>query len=543
VKKILPILFLIVFIVSCRGNAPILTVPTEQATPSTVPAQNTAINTATAEPIATSTTVPPPPLRWYWGLENITNKFFAVNQLGQAREIGSLELSDTLQLNGFSLDSERVLFFTYDQNILHAYLLGLDDMQPIKLPDGFSLDSDNWSTLRVVGAYADFAMFSYITRSDNNIRNAAGPVLLVNLKSLIAKKIDEYGEVNPLSDPRLYFHASTDGRYVRYVNGDKREYVNGNEKNADIREVDLASGNVRTIYSMANYNGISASPHGDLWFLRASKIILDVDGNQKDFTEDDSFAFRPFEKKRGVIFPRDCNDNCELRVVSPFGSDAELKYTLPWGIQATGFYPLLSQLLPDQSLIFVGDSYSQLATTPAIVKDTPNLRDDDEPVFRLSPDGRSRIVGIYRSIEFAYDKIPISPDGRYFLLKSLDQTSFFIYDAVADRPLFSMPAYPDLDYLNAQVRFSDGGIMVHVNGTAADGVYKNFFHAYSYNLAKAISWDAGGAQYADCEDILPDDSLICWTGAEPQHINLIRYDPASAQVTILQKDLGPMALP
>jgi WD40 repeat protein len=536
VKKILPILFLIVFIVSCRGNAPILTVPTEQATPSTVPALNTAINTATAEPIATSTTVPPSPLRWYWGLDDITYKLFAVNQLGKEREIGSLELSDTLQINGFSLDAERVLFFTYDQNILHAYLLGLDDMQPIKLPDGFSLDSDNWSTLRVVGAYGDFAMLSYVTRLGSNLESEAGPVLLVNLKSLTAEQIDEYGNVWSLIDPRLYFHASTNGRYVRYVNGDKPK--------ADIREVDLASGEVRTIHTMAEpYNSISASPQGDLWFLRASKIILDIDGNQKHFTEEDSFTFRPFEGKKGVIFPRDCNDNCELRVVSPFGSDAELKYTLPWAIEAAGYYELLSQFMPDQSLIFIGDSYSQLATTPAIVKDTPNLRDDDEPVFRLSPDGRSRIVGIYRSIEFAYDKIPISPDGRYFLLKSLDQTSFFIYDAVADSPLFSMPAYPDLDYLNAQVRFSDGGIMVHVNGTAADGAYKNFFHAYSYDLAKAVSWDAGGAQYADCEDILPDSSLICWTGAEPQHINLIRYDPASAQVTILQKDLGPMALP
>jgi hypothetical protein len=529
VKKFLPAILLIAFVISCRGNAPSATAPTEQTPALISPSQNETNSTATAKPQAGST--PVQSLHWYWGLDHNTNKFFAVNQLGKEREIGSLELSDTLQINGFPLDAERVLFFTYDQNILHAYLLGLDDMQPIKLPDGFSLDSDNWSTLRVVGAYGDFAMLSYVTRVGSSVESEAGPVLLVNLKSLTAEQIDEYGNVYSLSDPRLYFHASSDGRYVRYVNGDKSKTA--------IREVDLASGNVRTIYSTADYS-ILASAQGDLWFLRASKIILGVDGNQKHFTEDDSFAFGPLEEKRGVIFPRDCNDNCELRVVSPFGSDAELKYTLPWGIQFATYYELLSQFMPDQSLIFIGDSYSQLPTTPAVVKNTANLRNDDEPVFRLSPDGRSRIVGIYRSIEFAMDKIPISPDRRYFLLKSLDQTSFFIYDAVADRPLFSMPAYPDLHYLNAQVRFSDGGIMVHVNGKSADGAYKNFFHAYSYNLAKAVSWDAGGAQYADCEDILPDDSLICWTGAEPQHINLIRYDPASAQVTILQKDLGPV---
>jgi hypothetical protein len=189
---------------------------------------------------------------------------------------------------------------------------------------------------------------------------------------------------------------------------------------------------------------------------------------------------------------------------------------------------------------FVGDAYSQLSTAPAIVKDYSTLKADNEPVFRLSTNGQARIVGSYRSIDFALDKVPVSSDGRYFLLKSLDQTSLFIYDAVADRSFFSMPSYSDLDFLNTQVKFSGRGIIVHVNGTTTDGTTKNFFHTYSYDLAKAVSWDAGGAQFVDCEDILSDGSLICWSGADPLHTNLIRYDPVTTKVTILQKDLGPV---
>lgn len=576
-KKILTLLFLMAFSVGCRGSLPATPPPATQTAPAR-PTENLASLTppaaaplttatpvpsvsplptrpepaATAEPPTTAvpvpsaspipthpeptaTAAPSPAVRWYWGLDHTANTFYAIDQRGEKHAIGSLQVSPTLQSSGFPLDAERVLFFTYDQNVLRAYLLDLTSVQPVRLSAAPGLGPDAalaWATLRVVGSFGDSVLFSYVTIRATNYDPDAGPLWLVNLKTLTAEQIEPYADQDGIDDPRLRFHASADGRTVRYVAG--------TQSHGAIREVDLVSGTVRTIYPLAEaLLNVTGSPQGDLWALYGEKIILDIGGHQTGYPRSGSFAFRGLANGHGVAFPRECADNCELRDVSPFGGAPDIKYTLPWGIEGATYYPLISQLLPDHSLIFVGEGYAQLQTRPALVKSYPDLAADDEPVFRLTPDGRARLVGLYRSAEFATDTIPISADGRYLLLKSLDHKSLFIYDAVADRALFDLPAYADQNPV-IEVKFFDTGILVATYGDVTPTGANNNFHAYVYGLAKTIAWDAGGAQFADCEDLLPDGSLICWTGPDPMHTDLVQYQPATGAVVTLQKNLGPV---
>ena len=122
--------------------------------------------------------------------------------------------------------------------------------------------------------------------------------------------------------------------------------------------------------------------------------IVDLNGNQTDFT-DESQTVRPMQDGNVAVYPRECVDDCEIKVFAPFGNAAELTYNFPWVIESASIYNNLNQVLPDQSLLVAGRPSAFLSKAPAAVADYPDLLEEDSPLFRLTPDGEARLVGIY----------------------------------------------------------------------------------------------------------------------------------------------------
>jgi hypothetical protein len=452
-----------------------------------------------------------------------TEKVVAVNQFGERRELGLLENSDDMHTSVTPLDHERALLFLDTDDTLRVYLLTPDGMQKIKLPgEPYYFNADLWQTSRaVIAVYEDHVLFSYVTESASNIMPDTGPILLMDLTALTTQLIDKKVSRDPYSNNSFWFHASPDGRYLRYLSGD--------QKKMEIRELDMVTGEARTLFttSGSSYN-IRTSPQGDLWYLRADKKILDLNGNQTDFT-DESQTVRPMQDGNIAVYPRECVDDCEIKVFAPFGNAAELTYNFPWVIESASIYNNLNQVLPDQSLLVAGRPSAYLSKAPAAVADYPDLLEEDSPLFRLTPDGQARLVGIYIG--------NASADGRYILLRASDQSSFFIYDAIADRPLFDIPIDTTLEnYLVMSTSFQDMGIVVNLSPSVPGGQneYRFFYHAYVYETSKSIGWEDVNAEINSCPDLLEDGTLVCWFyQTDSTNFDLVHFDPVTGAKTPL----------
>ncbi|HET7145225.1 MAG TPA: hypothetical protein VFI68_14495, partial [Anaerolineales bacterium] len=381
-----------------------------------------------------------------------------------------------------------------------------------------------------------YAVFTYVTKGAYQSQTVGavdtGPVFLVDLKSLTASLIDQEANFDPLDVNRLWFHTSKDGRYLRYLNG------NADAEKMEIRELDLFTGEARTLYTTKGPPArLYASPEGDLWYLRREGLILDLNGNQTDFT-DMAQMLSPLKDRKVLVYSWNCVDNCEIKVLAPFGNDTALTYNLPWTIEGATSYVNVRQVLPDQSLLFAGMSYSALSNTPAIVETYPELTRLDIPLFRLTPNGQARLVGIYIDGDFTSN---VSPNGQFILMKPTDKTSFFIYDAVADRPLFSMPIDTELEDYLTTIRFFDNGIVVNLSASVPGtkhSVYHYFYHVYYFKTSTALSWEDVNAEIDTCPDILEDGTLVCWFyRTDGTNFDLVRYDPASATKTTLLENV------
>ena len=542
-RRIIAALLLLIFITACAGlnqatpvfSEPAENTPEESATP--IPFAGIKATAPTPESKSTLTATPvPPPAHWYWAVENQTNKIIAIDPNGEKREIGTLSASEVEHFyQGFTLDSERALFFTADGQ-LHAYLLTLDGMQSIELPTDTFWGPDATLTRSIIsGRLNDHILFSYSTQEGvmDGFYPESGAVLFIDLESRTAKVIDDaaYLDISSygFSDPRYWFHASQDQRYVRYMNGpaDRAEQ--------DLHEVDLLNGEVRTVYTTNRSPYYAyASPQGDLWYMGRSSVVLDVNENQTDF-DGESQTFFPLADGKGIVASPDCTGTCELKVVTPFGSAPDLTFSLPWSIIDI-YYPDMTQLMPDQDLIFAGAPANSLSDTPSIVDQYPNWDFIDNPVFRLSPNGQSRLIGFYGSDTSDYG-FPISPDGRYYFLTSPQSDSFFIYDAVEDHSLTEMPRSADLNYYFDTVRFSPTGIMISWR-TRMEGIEKQFFHAYSHVSGTSFTWEDESREVYACVDQLEDTSLICWTYTDlDKPSSLLRYDPGTKEMIPLMENV------
>ncbi|MEP7136849.1 MAG: hypothetical protein ABI904_18135 [Chloroflexota bacterium] len=545
-KRIAALTFaIVIFLSACASpatstSAPAVTIESTSTTqPATItPVDNTATATFTPEPTSTSTPVPPSP-HWYWSVDSVTLKVIAVNQFGDRKKIGTLDNPDSLHTASISLDAERALLFLDDNNTLRVYLLTLNGMQKIKLPSEPAYFNTEFSQSGrvVVAVHADFAVFTYPTVGAEQSQTvgavASGPVFLVDLKSLTASLIDKEGNRDPLDVNRAWFRTSQDGRYLRYING------NPDADKMEIRELDLVTGKARTIYTtQGSPSRIYPAPEGDLWYLGKANIILDLNGHQTDFTNDVKM-FTPLKDGKGVVYPWNCVDNCEIKVFEPFGNAAALTYNLPWTIDGASSYVKVRQYLPDQSLLFAGLPYAMLSKAPAIVKTYPDLKKEDIPLFRLTPDGKSRLVGIYVEGDLTSN---VSADGRFILMQSIDKTSFFLYDAVTDRSLFSMPINTELEKPLTTVKFFDNGALVNLSAAVPgtkNSVYRIFYAAYSYKTSTTQTWEDVNSEISSCPDLLEDGTLVCWFGRTDgtNNYDLVHLDTATGIKTTLLENI------
>ncbi len=529
-KRIAPLLFtLIIFLSACASPVATTSAPVEQteatstSQPTAVPAENSATATSTPEPTSTPTPVPPSP-RWYWSVDDSdTAMVIAVNQFGERRELGVLEQSDDLHTAVVSLDSERALLFLDNDDTLRVFLLTPDGMQKIKLPsEPFYFNTEFAQTSRaVIAMHEDHVVFSYVTEGGSNLMPDTGPILLIDLTTLTTKLIDEQVHRDPYGNNRYWFHISQDGRYLRYQNGDR--------KKIDIRELDMVTGEARTLFTTSGSPfSIRTSPQGDLWYLREANSILDLNGNQTAFTDETQVA-QPLKDGKVAVYPRECVDTCTVKVIMPFENAAELTYNFPWVIESASIYNNINQVLPDQSLLLAGRPSDFLSKSPSAVTEYPDLTGEDSPLFRLTPDGQARLVGIYAG--------GVSDDGHYILLRASDQSSFFIYDVVADRPLFDIPIDTELeDYFVMSVRFHDAGIVVNLSPSVPGekNVYRFFYHAYVYETSAPIAWEDVNAEINSCPDLLEDGTLVCWFyRTDSTNFDLIRFDPVTGTKTAL----------
>jgi len=452
-----------------------------------------------------------------------TAKVIAVNQFGEKRELGALEESDYLHTTAVSLDHERALLFLDTDDTLRIYLLTADGMQKIALPsEPLYFNTESWQPSRaVIATHGENVLFSYVTEGSSNLMPDRGPIFLVGLGTLTARLIDEKVSRDANNNNRYWFRASPDGRYLRYMNGDQQKM--------EIRELDMVTGEARTLFTTSGSSfNIRTSPQGDLWYLRAEKKILDLNGNQTDFT-DESQAVRPLKDGNVAVYPRECVDTCEIKVIAPFGNAAELTYKFQWVIESASLYNNLNQVLPDQSLLVAGRPSDFLSKSPAAAATYPELTGEDSPLFRLTPDGQARLVGIYMA--------NTSDDGRYMLLRSPDQASFFIYDVIADRPLFDIPIDTTLEDYLVTARFLDTGILVNLSPSVPGekNVYRFFYHAYVYDTANSIAWEDVNAEINSCSDLLKDGTLVCWfyRTDSSNNFDLMRFDPVTGTKTPL----------
>lgn len=522
-----PLVAILMFLSACASPATSTSTPAPAEQTKVIPTPPSAgvvpvesTTTSTPEPTPTSTPVPPS-ARWYWAVDDSgTPQVIAVNQFGERRELGALDQSDDLHTIVTALDPERALLFLDSNENLRIYLLTSDKMQKISLPfRNFYFNTGLSQVSRsIVAVHEDKVVFSYITIPGSNIRPDTGPLFLVDLTALTAELIDETVNL----DGRTWFHLSQDSRYLRYRNGERGDIK--------LRELDLATGEVRTLYTTDESPfDLRGSPRGDLWFQRTDNLFFDLQGNQTTIKDTD-LAVRLLDEGNALIFPRNCVDECALRVTKPLQGDDELGYLLPWTIQDGTTFAAVTQLLPDQSLLFAGDPYGSLPGIPVTMEMYPGLLENDRPLFRLTTDGQARLVGIYTGT--------VSQDRRYILLRAPDQNSYFMYDAVADRTLFDIPIDTSLQgYEVFSVQLFDEGILVNLSA-GENGVYRFFSHAYVYKTSESIGWEDVNAETSSCIDLLEDATLVCWFyPLASANFDLIRFSPADGTRTTLLEDV------
>lgn len=528
-KRIFPLLFALGLLVSCISTVP---ATDQQAAPPTgtkLPAASTPTSAVTSTPVPPTATPQPAP-RWYWAIDDETRQFLTVNQFGETRSLGSLPAAELENYRAYPVDPERAVLFTETESGFKAYLLTPDGMQPIELPSLYKndLSRQNWY---VPAVYGDMLVFAYSTQSSSGGRGSVmaerGPLVLLDLKSLTARLLDEEVNHDILSysmDVRLWGHLSEDGRFLRYLNGNADEM--------SVRQVDLVTGEVSTIYTTTGHatSRIIASLPGDMWLFALDDLVIDLEGNQMEYA-DSSRGFRPLRDGKVVTMSYECEDNCEVVVVSPFTGEADLVYNLPWSPGLEVHNPLVNQLAPDGGLIYMGASFSWLTSIPALLDEYPALEDGDYPVFRLTTDGGSSLIGIFG---FDIDRVPASSDGRYLLLTAADLTSFFIYDVFENRTVAELPALPDLDYFWANMLVNENGIFVQLTADSPHDTYRDFFLVHFFATGESFSWEANTGETTSCVDVLPDMTLVCWDFVyDPQTATLVRFDPETQAESIL----------
>ncbi len=507
------------------------------------PTQAPTMQAPTTQPQPTlAPTAQPPAPSWYWVKDENAQTLIAVNQYGERQEWDMPPNDDPINLIGFPLNNGHMLMLN-SGSPLRAYLLTPQEgVQAIQLPAGLNYQPDiSQPSLQLAAANDRFLAFGYTDESSVGTPSGntaeRGPLLLVDLSTRTARLLDtrvHRSMYSSSNEPQAWAHLSADGRFVRYLQGDTQ--------NLNLRELDLVSGDVRTVYAVARHTTSHAlrSVQGDLWRFTRDDVVIDLNGNQMTFASD-TRTFRPLRDGAALEFTYDCADNCEITLLSPFSGRSEQTYVLPWHTYGTFFDPLLFIPAADQNLIFTGRDINTYPVSPAILQSNPDITTADAPVFRLDPNGGARLVGLYIP-KFSYDSASVSADGRYMLLGAVNHQSFYFYDTMQDSLIAEMPAQPELDYFWSVTTFLSHGRIAHFTASTPNNDYVDFHLIHSDYSGAAYVYE--NKQPGSCFDLLEDDTLVCTVYPDPQNytVNLVLYQLTTGSTRILMENIIPLQL-
>ena len=515
---------------SAASSAPIFTstlaasltpAPTATDQPTaTLTALPTLTNTPTSTPTSTATAIPVD-LVWYWTIQGENDQVMAVNQLGEVRVFDSLTLTGAETIRIYPLDAVRGLLFVLAAGNASAYLLTPESMQTIDLGESkaMAVSEDLIYSLDIVAWAERYAVLSFITQTSRSRTPDNGPIFLIDLKTLTTAPLDEKVSRAISGSAHSWFYDSPDGRYIRYLSGDKILLK--------VRELDLETGQSRTLAETTGspYDAF-ASPAGDMWYLENSHLIIDVEGRQVPY-DDSKLTFRPLGEGKGLVFYKTCNDNCPIRVFLPFDGQDGPAYRLPWGLLDWTYDRDANRLLSDQSLLVVGSPYLSLEGEQALLSAYPALKPTDNPIFRLTPDGQGELLGVYDKLDPFV--MPVSPDGRYLVLLDAEKTNYFLYDTQTGERLFEIPLNPALDYEYFTATYMERGVILDlVSRDPSDPTNRrqDLYVAYNYSLGTLYTWEDPEGSLVNCQGLEMDDTLICWNFRNDNSMfcDIVRFD-------------------
>lgn len=546
-------IFLVIFLSAC--NAPPVAIeeslvvsdqidsnPTEEiAAPTIESIERQRSSTPETSIVPTETTLPtieptstpiPEEMRWHWVYSPETSQIQVVNQLGEIHSIGSMDIDEVYDYRLFRLNENRSLFFSLREEKPVVKLFGLDEIININIPGSFSIDRNMFlRSIQVVGNFDNFVYFLFATESsvekDRSLYPSNGPLYQLDLDSLSINLIESNVYQDSFMDFRYYFYLSQEGSKIRYFKGQGITLF--------INELDFSNGTVRTIIqSTGSPNNVNGSDYGESFFLSKPDLFVTIDGYSKSFAKAQS-QVKLLRSGEIIVFPSECYGPCQIEVVDPKTDAVIGNYLLPWSTQA--YSRLGTRLLPDGTLIWVGESKGRLLKTPLTSGDFPDLEDIDSPVFRLSKDGSNKFIGVIREYDFEYlNRFPLSQDGRYILLKSSENSSYFIYDLFEDEETLSFPEVDNWNYDGGSVFFYSKGLLIQFYASALDE-YSQFLSFLHFDSNESIFWEVPEYNILFCPDIFADGTIACWQQREDLNYDLVRFKPGTKDFTPLVENV------
>lgn len=487
--------------------------PTESITPTIIP---------TSTPVQEKD-------RWNWVFSPDSGDIQVVNQLGDVRSIGKLDLNDVYNYRLLQYNDHQALFFTLLNGKPVIKMFDLDGIQDVGLPSSFSYDEYLFLvSIQKAGASDNYGYFIFATESSYETVSSSypekGPLYQIDLNLLSIKLIDSNVFQDNSMDFRYYFFQSEDGQKLRYFKMQDSALL--------INELDFINGSVRPIaQSTGSPDFVSASKFGESFFLPRTDLYITATGLSKSFTNSQSVV-RLLRGGEIILVPSNCSGSCELSVVEPMSGAIMGNYTLPWSTQS--FLRIGTQILSDGSLLWIGTPKIYLQDKPSNT-DLDSLLDDyDYPVFRLNQDGSSQVIGVFRPRDYTFEyRYPISQDERYILMKSLNSSTFFIYDSEKNQEILTLPSKNGWDFDFGYAFFHPEGILIDFSISNLQKEYAQLFALLRSGTQESVNWENSEDYINFCPDIFEDGTISCWVQRQNLNHDLVRFRPTTQNFNYL----------
>lgn len=448
--------------------------------------------------IATIATAQPDE-KWYYGWNPDAGQLFSytadgenhllietgIQEVHTVRRINVTDAVGVFTVNGeaarrvylLSPEEARLLVPSFDPQSLAE---GAPEYVPQDFTDDYGVFASSGSPLGAVGFRADF--------------NAG------TLDLLDERRIEVY-----FGPPRF----SEDGQLLRYITFDS----DANDA-WSLREIDLTTGEERTIYTDTGFPALVGDDFGDHWITSITDqanserrfLLLDASGNSEIVAETPSTnpsIVRIVDDSIGQ-FNANCTEDC-LVTVTPISGGNAREFIAP-ATFAT-FSPLA---FPDPEHLLI-------------------LNNEGDSFYLLSESGQPTLIGAYSPLIAGQPPSEmLSPDGRYLLVFIRSDggpvTGYGVWDFVEQQFVIQNPPDEAPIFL---IYFSDSGFLV------SQGGQKTFLYRYTDQSTIELPAEAGF-----CFDALSDGDVLCSIGDENAALaaGIYRYSPDDDTYTLLVQD-------